>query len=423
MVFIRTFIFNIVLLLALSIVFTPCAAIAIKGVKTHYKQYSLFTFESKDYLCEPYLVQKDDWLYKIFRQKGEISAADFPLFLKIFRQINPQISNIDAILPGSRILIPLKQVDKTAYQPTKSGMVEVPVLEFSSEIAAPTVTQHMVTHEIKAGDTVNKLLPKEFLTPGGGMSEAGRKAFLHFNPNVKDINMIYQGESVIIPDPSILSQPWFKDVLAKGRGETASRSVPDYISEKTLNHPPLPKPMSPKEIGQLKRYTQLIQGRLMHQGKLFFPPADDGTPRSLDLSKTPIISDSTGRKTIMLGPGISPEALDPDIVALMRSYWKDLKFKRYNDVLSADILFNSRTMDDIPESQRSLITIIIAKTPFNYEPDVFFPVSMGSIETKVSLGRITHDRMADMLINTGKCLWQGPGRDKKTRIPDFTFFR
>ena len=31
-----------------------------KGVKTSYKQYSIFKFNDEDVLCEPYLVTKDD---------------------------------------------------------------------------------------------------------------------------------------------------------------------------------------------------------------------------------------------------------------------------------------------------------------------------------------------------------------------------
>ena len=39
------------------------------GVTTSYKQYSVFTYENENILCEPYQVKKNDWLYKIFRKK------------------------------------------------------------------------------------------------------------------------------------------------------------------------------------------------------------------------------------------------------------------------------------------------------------------------------------------------------------------
>ena len=50
--------------------FVPCSQA--KGVKTSYKQYSIFKFNDEDVLCEAYIVSKDEWLYKIFRKKEEI---------------------------------------------------------------------------------------------------------------------------------------------------------------------------------------------------------------------------------------------------------------------------------------------------------------------------------------------------------------
>ncbi|WDP85082.1 MAG: hypothetical protein HUN05_07980 [Desulfobacter sp.] len=131
------------------------------GVKTHYKQYSIFTYENEDYLCEPYRVKKDDWLYKIFRQKGEISASDFPRFLTIFQKINPQLNNIDAIAPGIQILIPLKRVDKKAYVQKEDGMVEVPVLEFSLNLDEKNLAAFIHKRSVKKGDTVSTLLGKD----------------------------------------------------------------------------------------------------------------------------------------------------------------------------------------------------------------------------------------------------------------------
>ena len=101
-----------------------------QNIKTSYKQYVIFTVQDQDVLCEPYVIQKNDWLYKIFKKKGEISEKDFPFFISIFKQINPHIQNIDAIATGTRILIPLKITDKLDYSVDKDGRVKIPVVEF-----------------------------------------------------------------------------------------------------------------------------------------------------------------------------------------------------------------------------------------------------------------------------------------------------
>jgi len=393
-IIIRRFVIPVIL-----VFFTPCASFSATGVKTSFKKYSLFTYDDRVYLCEPYLVQKNEWLYKIFRQKGEISASDFPLFLKIFKHINPKIGNIDAISPGSRILIPLKEVDKSAYEQDNNGIVEVPVLAFSTQITPDTVSRHTHKHEVKAGDTISELLSKEFLTSRGNVSKVGEQAVLHLNQDIKNINYIYQGASIIIPDPSILSQPWFNNFIAMGKKETPPAGI-TREEKPTASH--TSKPISMAQLAHLKRYTQLIQGRLMHQGTLFFPPGSQGSkPQSIDLSITPVISDETGKKTVLLGPEATEAAMDTDLVAAMKAHWKNIEFKRFSDILSANEAFNTQTMKDVPESQESLIRILLADTPYAYNPQVFFPVSFNKVQMTVPLGRITHDHAPDILINSG----------------------
>jgi len=399
MSFFRAIIIRRVVIPVILVFFTPCASFSATGVKTSFKKYSLFTCDDRVYLCEPYLVQKNEWLYKIFRQKGEISASDFPLFLKIFKNINPRIGNIDAISPGSRILIPLKQVDKNAYEQDNNGIVEVPVLAFSTKVTPDTVSRHTHKHEVKAGDTISELLSKEFLTSRGNVSKVGKQAVLHLNQDIKDINYIYQGASIIIPDPSILSQPWFNNFIAMGKEEMQPAGI---TPEEKPTVPHTSKPISMAELAHLKRYTQLIQGRLMHQGTLFFPPGSQGRkPQSINLSITPVISDETGKKTLLLGPDATEASMDPDLVAAMKAYWKNLEFKKFSDILSANEMFNTQTMKDVPKSQESLISILLANTPYAYKPQFFFPVSFSKIQMTVSLGRITHDHAPDILINSG----------------------
>ncbi|WP_035237132.1 LysM peptidoglycan-binding domain-containing protein [Desulfobacter vibrioformis] len=384
--------------------FTPCASFSAMGVKTSFKKYSLFRYDNRVYLCEPYLVQKDEWLYKIFRRKGEISTSDFPLFLNIFKAINPQLGKIDAISPGSQILIPLKQVDKNDYEQDSNSTVAVPVLAFSTEIKPATLSRHTHKHELKAGDTISKLLSEEFLTPRGNVSKVGEKAILHLNPGITDINCIYQGKSIIIPEPSILSQPWFKDFIAMGKEHAPPadrRST--HFPEKTQTAPHhTAKPISMADLAHLKRYTQLIRGRLMHQGKLFFPlGSHGGRPKFIDLSKTPVISDSTGKKTVLLEPDTTESSMDPDLVATMKAYWKGLQFKKFSDVLNTTVQFNTQTMKDVPKSQESLIRTLLAVTSYAYEPQALFPVSLNKVQMTISLGRITHDHAPDILINPG----------------------
>ena len=118
--------------LLLLTLFGSQPAFAQKGsIRTTYKKYSFFTYQNRDILCEPYQVQDGEWLYQIFRKKGEISERDFPLFLKIFSALNPEIHNINTILPGTQIIIPLKSVSQRRFAPQAGREIIVPVVEFS----------------------------------------------------------------------------------------------------------------------------------------------------------------------------------------------------------------------------------------------------------------------------------------------------
>jgi len=102
----------------------------VRKIKTSYKDFTVITYQGLDVLCEPYVVRKNDWLYKIFKRKGEISEKDFPFFISIFKQANPRIQNVDLIPAGTRILIPLKMTDRQDYTVGKDGKVKIPVVEF-----------------------------------------------------------------------------------------------------------------------------------------------------------------------------------------------------------------------------------------------------------------------------------------------------
>lgn len=375
---------------------------AADGVKTYYKQYSIFTHENEDYLCEPYLVQKDEWLYKIFRQKGEISASDFPKFLKIFQQINPKLNNIDAIAPGIQILIPLKRVDKQAYEQKTKGIVEVPVLEFSLAAEEKDLAAFIRKHTIQPGDTVSTLLGKEFLKKGGAVSKEGRKTFGLLNPDVKNIDRIYLGSQVLIPNPEILSQPWFNTFLTQGNPE-----IPQPRPKDLGTISPMPA-LSSRDLARLKRYAQLIQGTLNYQGKMHFPGKAGHESSVLDLSKTPVLEERDGNKTLILPDDTSASALNKDLLEGIKAYWKEIQIQEVNKTisqssLSGSLLFSKKIkpMDNTPKAQEPLIKTLLSITPYSYTPKKEVPFTMGNLEMSTALGRITHESKPDLLVNLG----------------------
>jgi hypothetical protein len=179
----------------------------VQHIKTSYKHYSIFSYQGRDVLCEPYIVQKNDWLYKIFRQKGEISEHNFPFFISIFKQINPHVHNIDTITTGTRILIPLKITDKHDYAVDTEGNVKIPVVQFHDTVEPAKSPVSFSEYTIAPGDTISALLDPVFLNKGGSITQKGQTLFYQLNPHIKNIHRIHPGDRVKIPVPPTPDRP------------------------------------------------------------------------------------------------------------------------------------------------------------------------------------------------------------------------
>ncbi len=361
-------------------------------VKTSYKRYSFFKYKNEDVLCEPYTVNKDDWLYKIFRKKGEISEKDFPYFLIIFKEINPQISNIDAIEPGINILIPLKKVIKGDYDQTSSGTVDVPVIEFSS--TPEDLKPFLQKHKIEKGETISNLIDKDFLQKGGALSEEGMKAFQLANPNIKNINIVYEGSDIYLPDPSIRAQPWFRSLFPdRPVSLNAVEKKEQQVKQKKIEA---------FKLAQLKKYSALIGGVLLSQGKMHFP-LDDNSSQMIDLSVTPVIETKDGSKILIL----TGDTLNDQLIKRVQSHWKNLKTQMVSEALEQfkrDKLkqsIRSKPKKNIIPEFKKQIEMLLSKTDYTYIPNAKIPFMLNKISLEATFGRIIRQDSTDLLINYG----------------------
>jgi hypothetical protein len=364
------------------------SALAAQRVKTSYKHYSIFNFQEKNILCEPYIVQKDDWLYKIFKQKGEISEQDFPFFISIFKQLNPHIHNIDAIAPGARILIPLKFVNKQDFLPDHEGMLKVPVVEFQDKTARPSPKIKLREYTISPGDTVSELMDQVFLKKGGGISPEGLHHFYQLNPHIKSVHRVHPGDRIRLPDPA-LSHSSLKPLLFE---DTATATV------------------SPEKIQHLQQYAAAINGRLVHQGKLYFPGRDGGNDVQLDLSRTPLIeSGDTNDKTLLI-PGRHPgggQLLDEMMRQTIASYWRQFKLQSIDAVIEQLITIKKEMHIPAGHLSNSWIADILFDTPFEYFSKETIRFQLNHLQVSVVMDRVKRPGVPDLLLNFGSVYGQG----------------
>ena len=368
--------------------FIPCAQA--KGVKTSYKQYSIFKYNDEDVLCEPYVVSKNDWLYKIFRKKGEISEQDFPQFIIIFKKINPEINNVDAIEPGFHILIPLKKIQKEEYEQSSPGKVDIPVIEFSAMLEDMDLKPFLQKHKVQKGETISDLIDKDFLKKGGTLSKEGIQAFKLANPDIKNINIIYEGADIYLPDSSIKSQSWFKSVL--------SGKIP-ITQTKREKIAAVKRRIDDHELAQLKKYSALIGGTLLNQGKMYFP-GRNGASQVLDLSSSPVIESDDGSKILI----ISGDNVNAELLEYVQTYWKGIKTQLISETLDK---IKSMGKDknlkqySITREYKKNIEQLLSQTDYDYIPDVKIPFTINNINLEARFGRVIRQDAVDLLINFG----------------------
>lgn len=368
----------------------PCASE--KMIKTSYKNYKVVRLENETVICEPYRVKKDDWLYKIFRKKGMISEENFPHFLDIFSRINPEIRNIDLIEPGENIIIPLKKAEKDEYRETSPGIVKVPLLEY--EKVPDAVKQYVSSHKVQAGESVSKLIDKKFLDEEGYLTEQGRKAFKIANPGIKNIDMIYKGSTIYLPDPEMQSEQWFEQ-LFKARAEkeekpkeAQTKKDPAASDRKKFGE------LDPYQLSQLKRYASLIEGTLMARGEYRFPSGDDDSGR-LDLSSTPLIRLKNGNRILLVPPDMKNQAL----VEQMQAHWNNLKVKKISEIIdnSGDSVIKS-----VPETNEAFVERLLSFTDYDVEMESEISFSYDSVKIDVKIARVSRKNSSDLLIDFGE---------------------
>ncbi len=274
-----------------------------------YKSYVVQYDRGWDILCEPYIVQKNDWVSKLFRQKGEIAQKDYPKFISIFRRLNPYIRNIDLIRPGQYILIPLKRLKKDDLPGQSSGIVTIPFVTISK--ITEILNTHSTKYKTKKGDCVSILIARRFGAYGTESYKKGLELFKFINPAITDPNFIYTGQVIHIPDASLRKQPWYYS-LFDSLGNTKRAVGPK-------DQPVAPEIQKVKIGSPFLKTASILNAKLLDKGTYYFPGKKE-EKFELDLSKFPMLEFKDG--TMIIFPRES-QIKGPEL-SVLKSFWSDV---------------------------------------------------------------------------------------------------
>ena len=270
-----------------------CVSVTPAGSAVLYKNYLVKYDRGWDILCDPYVVQNNDWVYKIFRQKGELSAKDFREFINIFKRLNPHIHDIDMIRPNQNIIIPLKKIEPGTFPNQSLGVVSIPFVTITK--LSDLLSSYAKPYEVRKGNTISELIADRFGTYGSQSYHEGVQLFKIINPQVDDINCIYIGQQVKLPDVGLQKQAWYQSLFDKfGR-------IKEELAGTSLNVPAL-IPITENTRGKIpgdpiSETATVLDGKLLNKGTYFFPRKGK-EDFELDLSRFPVIEMKDGSRIV-----------------------------------------------------------------------------------------------------------------------------
>ncbi len=310
----------------------PCAYAAF-----FYKSYVIRYDRGWNILCDPYVVKKDDWVFKLFRKKGEISNKDFPEFLRIFKRLNPHIQDIDRIRPGQHIVIPLKKVDQDELSEQSSGVVTIPYL---TNVTSPDdAIKHSTDYRVKKGDCVSILISEKYGDYGTPSYQKGEKLFRLMNPQIENLNLIYAGQMIRLPDPKSQTQSPSQTSLDS---EAIYQSPESDHLDNSVAFDEKMLLSSESNIGKelsnssLSKVASVLDAKLFNKGNYYLPRSGQKDYK-VDLSQTPFIKLEDGKRIFFTS---GDENQDPDI-QMFKSFWKDVLIVNIAPDDSVDEVFNT----------------------------------------------------------------------------------
>ncbi len=289
-----------------------------------YKSYIVQKDRGKDILCCTHTVQPDEWIHKILRQKGEISENNYPDFLRIFKNINPGIDDINLISPNQSILIPLKKISPDSFPGQSTGLVIIPFVTASNR--PELIKKHSLPYKIRPGDNISTIISKRYGAVGTKPYAEGIKLLKIINPGIKNINIIYAGKTIYLPAPSIKNKKWYNS-LFKPRSNKTGKSLDKSLLQQGPAIPAAKERQAlpggkkiPTPFPYLSKIASILDAKLRVKGLFHFPRKGE-KDLLLDISRFPVIQLQNGTKILCL----IKDKLDKNDKKVIKSHWPNLR--------------------------------------------------------------------------------------------------
>ncbi|MCP3953447.1 MAG: LysM peptidoglycan-binding domain-containing protein, partial [Desulfobacterales bacterium] len=215
--------------------------------------------------------------------------------------------------PGQQIYIPLRRLRGNPVPGRKSGIVTIPFVDLSR--GTGRTPPPAKTYRVKRGNTVSQLIAGQFGRFGSQSYKDAVALFKQLNPHVNDIDLIFSGQTIFLPRESQLPQDLAsRENLKKSRVSAYPQSPPPPGKKSSgTSSRRTAKPMIPP----LAEAAAIMDAKLLDSGKFYFPRSNSDD-LELDLTRTPVLEMSNGRRVMLSGK----QALSPPDLETVKAKWK-----------------------------------------------------------------------------------------------------
>jgi hypothetical protein len=181
------------------------------------------------------------------------------------------------------------------------------------------------------------IIARKYGAYGTKSYRAGIKWFKLTNPDINDLDLIYTGQVIVLPDMNTESRAWHQamtDSLSENDTAAAlNRLIPD---NKQTTGPFASEIRQDKPNPPLLEIASVLDAKFYDKGNYFFPRSGEEDFK-LDLVKFPIIELKNGKRLFFL----KDDARHESALNVVKSHWKDVHVVRMTSDLSVRQVFQT----------------------------------------------------------------------------------
>ena len=232
----------------------------------------------------PYVIKEGEWLLRIMRAEAGITSRR----LSILKELNPEIRDLNKIRPGQVVILP--EMERPA---SPEGQDSSPTLNYS----------------IRKGDSISRIAMRELKVRFPELRKAVDD-IKRLNPDIKNYNMIYPGQTLQLPRKSI--------VITKQEARASEAELSLKVAKDDAKDKPVVLPQTHLDI--IRVVINRMNGSLITLGKYYIPIPQLGEV-TIDCSTIPVVEMDDGSSIFLDFSSSMPDTLKN----MIQSNWKNYR--------------------------------------------------------------------------------------------------